>query len=72
MNIAIYLNEADFEYDIHSLIRAFFPGEPVCVGESASQWGADLLLGVVYEEEDSEKFISLTIHDSGDNVPTSR
>ena len=29
--IQVQLNKADFEYDIHSLVKAFFPSENVCV-----------------------------------------
>ena len=30
--ITVQLNRADFEYDIHSLVKAFFPAEDVLVG----------------------------------------
>ena len=35
--IAVKLNRADFEYDIYSLVKAFFPAEEVTVsvGEKA-------------------------------------
>ena len=29
--IPVQLNKANFEYDIHSLVKAFFPGEDVLV-----------------------------------------
>lgn len=39
--IAVQLNKRDFEYDIHSLIRAFYPGMEVsvyCQGEEEPEW----------------------------------
>lgn len=33
--IAVQLNKRDFEYDIHSLIRAFYPGMDVPVYQEA-------------------------------------
>ena len=29
--IAVQLNRRDFEYDIHSLVKAFYPGKDVSV-----------------------------------------
>jgi len=31
MMIAVYLNKEDFVYDIHSLVKAFYPSENVSV-----------------------------------------
>ena len=30
--ITVQLNRADFEYDIYSLVKAFFPAEDIVVG----------------------------------------
>ncbi|MCI8682764.1 MAG: coproporphyrinogen dehydrogenase HemZ [Lachnospiraceae bacterium] len=35
--ITVWLNEADFEYDIHSLVKAFYPGEEVKVFADAEK-----------------------------------
>ncbi|MDO4523043.1 MAG: coproporphyrinogen dehydrogenase HemZ [Eubacteriales bacterium] len=53
---AVQLNKQDFEYDIHSLIRAFYPGMDVavCMGESedhAKETVPEHTLQVDYEED---------------------
>ena len=35
--IYVQLNKADFEYDIHSLVKAFFPAEEVLVTAEEKQ-----------------------------------
>ena len=54
--IAVQLNKRDFEYDIHSLIRAFYPGMDVPVyqdGETEPE-GYEKKLRVIYEEDSVE------------------
>ena len=41
--IPVWLNKPQFEYDIHSLVKAFFPADEVkvfCVEEGTDQTGA--------------------------------
>ncbi|MDD3797181.1 MAG: hypothetical protein PHE06_14690, partial [Lachnospiraceae bacterium] len=55
--IVIQLNRRDFEYDIHSLVKAFYPGSDVmicCEEEGASKDAAseaELKISVFYEEK---------------------
>lgn len=51
--IAVQLNKRDFEYDIHSLVRAFYPGVEVsvyCQGEPEPE--GDWKIAVSYLEEE--------------------
>ncbi len=50
--IAVQLNKRDFEYDIHSLVKAFYPGEDVSVlcGETGED--AKLKISVFFEEKE--------------------
>lgn len=55
--IQVQLNKADFEYDIHSLVKAFFPSENVCVSaekkepeEPVSAW-----LDIDFSETEQKK-----------------
>ncbi|MDO5538672.1 MAG: coproporphyrinogen dehydrogenase HemZ [Eubacteriales bacterium] len=64
--IAVQLNKSDFEYDIHSLIRAFYPGMDVPLyleGEEKPQ-DCEKSLKVVY----GETGISVTLLDAEDKV----
>lgn len=60
--IAVQLNKRDFEYDIHSLIRAFYPGVDVSIYQMGEEEPADYekKLKVTYEEES----ISLLLTDA--------
>ena len=48
--ISVIVNEAKFEYDIHSLVKAFYPEEEVKVISKGSQeiQGADIIFEIVY------------------------
>ena len=48
--IYVQLNKEDFEYDIHSLVKAFFPSENVSVCAQNKQFDepVDLWLEVYY------------------------
>ena len=52
--IAVQLNRRDFEYDIHSLVKAFYPGKDVSVfcGEEAED--AELKISVFFEIKDHD------------------
>ena len=50
MKITVKLNKRDFEYDIHSLVRAFYPGSECIVSAEQVPEGADLKISVFYEE----------------------
>ena len=64
--IAVQLNKRDFEYDIHSLIRAFYPGVDVSIYQMGEEEpaGCDKKLAVTYEEEST----SLLLTDEMGNV----
>lgn len=51
--IYVQLNKADFEYDIHSLVKAFFPAEEVLVTAEEKQVDERISfrLAVIYETE---------------------
>ena len=46
--ITVQLNKRDFEYDIHSLVKAFYPGEDVRIGYEELQEDARLKISVFY------------------------
>ncbi len=50
--IVVHLNEANFEYDIHSLVKAFYPGMDVSVfaGEKEIKESIDFTMEVEYQE----------------------
>ena len=48
--IVVRLNEARFEYDIHSLVKAFYPREEVRVRCEEQTEEAILKISVFYEE----------------------
>ena len=52
--ITVELNEADFEYDIHSLIKAFYPGHDVLVKAQPREYFPDSLfhLTICYRERE--------------------
>lgn len=54
--IIVKLNRADFEYDIHSLVKAFFPGRDVCVfaGEKKPEGAISFPILIHYGENDIE------------------
>ena len=57
--IRVQLNKRDFEYDIHSLIRAFYPGMEVSVFyEEIAETECMLKIGIVYAAER----IDISIH----------
>ena len=45
--ITVQLNKADFEYDIHSLVKAFFPSEDVQVGISLKEAREEISFHIV-------------------------
>lgn len=50
--IAVQLNKRDFEYDIHSLVRAFYPGVdvPVYYGEDLVEGSFDFYIMISYSD----------------------
>ncbi len=48
--IQVTLNRPDFEYDIHSLVKAFYPGQEVQVsaGEKVCEESPDLKIRIDY------------------------
>ena len=50
MIITVQLNKRDFEYDIHSLVRAFYPGSECIVSAERVPEEADLKISVFYEQ----------------------
>lgn len=57
--IAVLLNKQDFEYDVHSLIRAFYPGVDVHIfyEESVIEEPFEKKFWIFYEEEKIKIFI---------------
>ncbi len=51
MKIAVLINKRDFEYDIHSLVKAFYPDREVTVSTEATEEDADLKISVFYEDD---------------------
>lgn len=45
--ITVQLNRADFEYDIHSLVKAFFPSEDVSVGVGERETEGEISFHIV-------------------------
>ncbi len=54
--ITVQLNRADFEYDIHSLVKAFFPAEDVAVsvGKKEGEEGISFHIATNYQEDSIE------------------
>lgn len=52
--IAVQLNKRDFEYDIHSLVKAFYPGEDVSIFCEEVPEDAKLKISVFFEMKDSQ------------------
>ena len=50
--ITVQLNRRDFEYDIHSLVKAFFPKEEVIVSENPPEGDTILRISVFYGDAD--------------------
>lgn len=62
--VKIQLNKADFEYDVHSLTKAFYPEEEVRVfspEDSPAEEEADVLIQLDYQEDQ----IGITCTDEG-------
>ena len=56
--IAVQLNKRDFEYDIHSLVRAFYPGVEVSVFCGENQiTDYSLKIDIIYGEEEIHAFL---------------
>ena len=54
--IAVQLNRRDFEYDIHSLVKAFYPGKDVSIFRGEDAKDAELKISVFFEDKkDKEK-----------------
>ncbi len=49
--ITVFINEPKFEYDIHSLVKAFYPAEDVKVTEHEDDSGDATVFSVFYEKE---------------------
>lgn len=61
----IKLNEANFEYDIHSLVKAFYPREDIkVVTEEEKLEGNMPFLSIVYGQDE----ITIVVDDSSQNV----
>ena len=52
--IAVQLNRRDFEYDIHSLVKAFYPGKDVSVFCEEEAENAELKISVFFEIKDHD------------------
>lgn len=52
--IYIQLNEQNFEYDIYSLVKAFYPKQDVTIGVDSSPEAEDLLFSMVINYSDHE------------------
>ena len=52
--IALQLNKQDFEYDAHSLVRAFYPGTDVSIfyGDEPVKEPYDMKISLDYQEEE--------------------
>lgn len=62
--IGIELNKKDFEYDVHSLVKAFYRNElTMYYKEEPQTEGFDLLFVVTYEQE----YIHIQITDNQNN-----
>lgn len=63
--IIIQLNKQDFEYDVHSLVKAFYPGMEVSVFcGKADETGAELKISFLYEIDR----ISISLSDADGEV----
>jgi len=61
--IGIQFNKKDYEYDIYSLVQAFYPGEElrICYEEEQQECGYDKMIRIVYGDKD----VNITILESG-------
>lgn len=59
--ITVQLNRADFEYDIHSLVKAFFPAEQVAVSVGKKEAGEEISFSIAAEYLETE--IHLFLYD---------
>lgn len=66
--IIVELNRADFEYDIHSLVKAFFPNQDVCVfsGEKKTEGEISFHINVNY----GENYIEILLYEGEDEAET--
>ncbi|MDY3918083.1 MAG: coproporphyrinogen dehydrogenase HemZ [Candidatus Limivivens sp.] len=64
--IALQLNKRDFEYDAHSLVRAFYPGTDVSIfyGEEEIREPWDLKIRLDYQEQ----FIEITFYSGAGEI----
>ncbi len=62
--IQIRLNKEDFEYDIHSLVKAFYPSENVSVCVDSQESCEQALLHIVVDYEPNRVRIALKQHSS--------
>ena len=66
LNIRLWFNIRDYEYDVYSLIRAFYPGCQIAVwaeGEEAPEGAWDQRHRVYYEPS----AIRYTLEEAGEN-----
>ena len=66
--IIVELNRADFEYDIHSLVKAFFPHQDVCVSAGGKKQEGEISFRILaYYRED---FIEISLYEGEDEAGT--
>lgn len=66
--IIVELNRADFEYDIHSLVKAFFPHQDVCVSAGEKKQEGEISFRILaYYGED---FIEISLYEGEDEAGT--
>ena len=82
--ITVQLNKADFEYDIHSLVKAFFPSENVSVSAEKKEPDEpvsahmdidfhDRMINVCWKDEAASPPITVAVTTSpGRNCPGDR
>lgn len=67
--ITVQLNRADFEYDIHSLVKAFFPAEDVLVGVGEQPAKEEISFHIVTNyREDSIEIMVMPEDESSERV----
>ena len=62
--ITVQLNRADFEYDIHSLVKAFFPAQDVVVSAEKKQTEGEISFHIIIYY--GENYIEILLHETED------